>query len=82
MGRNELLLMDGYGSHNTFECVIYAKSHGIHLYYLPPHTTHFLQPLDVGCFQPLKHHHGRALNLTARYLEKEFIRTEFLVALA
>src|SRR5271155_5354887 len=24
------------------------------LYCLPPHTTHCLQPLDVGCFGPLK----------------------------
>jgi hypothetical protein len=82
VGRNRLLLIDGYGSHNTFECVTYAKSHGIHLYCLPPHTTHFLQPLDVGCFQPLKHHHGQALDSAARYSGKEFTRTEFLAALA
>jgi len=36
----------------------------------------------VGCFQPLKHYHGQALNLAARYLGKEFIRTKFLAALA
>ena len=27
----------------------------VHLYCLPPHTTHKLQPLDVGVFGPLEH---------------------------
>ena len=22
---------------------------------MPPHSSHLLQPLDVGCFAPLKH---------------------------
>ena len=57
-GRNRLLLMDGYGPHNTYEVITYTRGHRIHLYGLPPYTTHFLQPLDVGCFQPLKYYHG------------------------
>ena len=57
-GRNRLLLIDGYGSYNTFKVITYARKHNIHLYTLPPHITHFLQPLDIGCFQPLKYHHG------------------------
>lgn len=81
-GRNRLLLMDGYGSHNTFEVITYAGKHGIFLYGLPAHTTHFLQPLDVGCFQPLKHYHGQILDTAARYSGREFTRTEFLAALA
>lgn len=31
-----------------------AIEHDIHLYCLPPHTTHRLQPLDVGVFGPLQ----------------------------
>jgi len=41
-GRNRLLLMDGYSSYNTFKVVTYVKKHNIHLYTLPPYTTHFL----------------------------------------
>ena len=74
--------MDGYGSYNTFKVITYARKHNIYLYALPPYITHFLQPLDVGCFQPLKYYHGQALNTLARYTRKEFIRTEFLAALA
>jgi len=57
--------MDGYGSYNTFKVVIYVKKHNIHLYALPLYITHFLQPLDVGYFQPLKHYYGQALNTSA-----------------
>jgi hypothetical protein len=42
--------MDGYGSYNTYEVIIYTQGYGIHLYGLPPYTTHFLQLLDVGYF--------------------------------
>ncbi len=31
-----------------------ARSKGIVLYVFPPHTTHLLQPLDVGVYGPLK----------------------------
>ncbi len=31
-----------------------ARSLGIHLFCLPPNTTHVLQPLDVGVFGPVK----------------------------
>lgn len=31
-----------------------ALEHDIHLFCLPPHTTHKLQPLDVGVFGPLQ----------------------------
>ena len=45
-----LLILDGHGSHLTDEMVELALKHNIHLYQLPPHTTHKLQPLDVGIF--------------------------------
>ena len=31
-----------------------ARSNNVHLVCLPPHTTHLLQPLDVGVFGPMK----------------------------
>ncbi|KAK0481103.1 DDE superfamily endonuclease-domain-containing protein, partial [Armillaria luteobubalina] len=50
-----LLIYDGHGSHTTLEWIEYACEHNIHLFCLPPHTTHRLQPLDVGVFGPLQH---------------------------
>ncbi|EIM89006.1 uncharacterized protein STEHIDRAFT_32342, partial [Stereum hirsutum FP-91666 SS1] len=41
---------DGHGSHVTGEMRLLANEHNILLFCLPPHTTHKLQPLDVGVF--------------------------------
>ena len=43
-----------------------AKENNIHILCLPSHTTHLLQPLDVGVFISFKHHIGRALNTLLR----------------
>jgi hypothetical protein len=80
-GTWRLLLMDGYDSHHTFEFLAYAESKKIKVFALPPHTSHFLQPLDVGCFQPMKWHHGQALDLSARYGGQEFTKIQFFAAL-
>jgi hypothetical protein len=48
-----LLLLDGHSSHVNMAFVDWADRHGIILLILPPHSTHKLQPLDVGLFQPL-----------------------------
>lgn len=50
------------------------------LFGLPPHTTHFLQPLDVVCFQPLKHYHAEAIDIAVRTGDTEFSKIEFLAA--
>ncbi|KAF8247323.1 DDE-domain-containing protein, partial [Wilcoxina mikolae CBS 423.85] len=56
-----LLILDGYGSHITYEFVNYCESHDIILYCLPPHSTHLLQPLNVGLFAPLQHSYSKAV---------------------
>lgn len=33
---------------------------------MPPHTSHLLQPLDVGCFSPLKRAYGQQVSELAR----------------
>ncbi|RPD59929.1 DDE-domain-containing protein, partial [Lentinus tigrinus ALCF2SS1-6] len=48
-----LLIYDGHNSHSTPRLVELALEHGIHLFCLPPHTPHKLQPLDVGVFAQL-----------------------------
>jgi hypothetical protein len=52
-GKPILLIFDGHGSHLTEEIHQLALLHNIHLFCLPAHTTHRLQPLDVGVFGPL-----------------------------
>ena len=43
-----LLLVDGHGSRRTARAVRYLHSFGIDLLTFPGHTTHILQPFDVG----------------------------------
>ncbi|KIL55069.1 hypothetical protein M378DRAFT_58967, partial [Amanita muscaria Koide BX008] len=45
---------DGHGSHEQLELINLARKHNIILFCLPPHTTHKLQPLDVGVFGPFQ----------------------------
>lgn len=52
-GIYRLLILDGHTSHVTLDFVQYCQEHNIVLLCLPPHSTHYLQPLDVGIFGPL-----------------------------
>ena len=49
-----LLLLDGHSSHYHPEFVQKAAEEEVVVFCLPPHTTHRTQPLDNGCFGPLK----------------------------
>jgi hypothetical protein len=53
-GKRRLLLLDGHGSHLTARFIAFCIDKSIDLVVLPPHTSHILQPLDVGVFSPLK----------------------------
>ena len=64
--RPGLLLLDGDGSHITMEFCQYALAHNIHIMCLPAHSTHLLQPLDVGIFGPLQHYYGKAADTHMR----------------
>jgi len=48
-----LLLVDGHSSHVNLRFIDYCDENNIILGIFPPHSTHRLQPLDVGIFSPL-----------------------------
>ena len=50
----KIVFFDGHGSHISIGLIESAKQGNIHLVKLPPHTTHFLQPLDVLVFKTIK----------------------------
>jgi hypothetical protein len=60
--QKRLLIVDGHSSHVNMAFINWADEHGIILLILPPHTTHRLQPLDVGLFQPLSTYYSLELN--------------------
>ena len=53
-GKPVILMMDGHKSHISIGLVEWAQERNIVLFILPAHTSHILQPLDVGCFGPLQ----------------------------
>ena len=52
--RPVILFLDGHSSHYCPETIRMAAEEKVVLCALPPNTTHLLQPLDKGCFSPLK----------------------------
>ena len=56
-GRNGepiLVLYDGHRSHIALDLIEWARDNNIILFVLPPHCSHILQPMDIGCFGPLQ----------------------------
>ncbi|KAI8401625.1 hypothetical protein FOFC_18494 [Fusarium oxysporum] len=56
-----LLILDGHGSHMTEKFLWECYDNNIYLLFLPPHSSHVLQPLDVAIFGPLKRAYRRLL---------------------
>jgi hypothetical protein len=53
-GKPRVLINDGFATHESVELLEFCFHHNIILCRLPSHTSHKLQPLDVGVFGPLK----------------------------
>lgn len=53
-GKKILLVYDGYASHCSYRVLKLFRENDIVVASLPAHTSHALQPLDVGVFSPLK----------------------------
>jgi hypothetical protein len=54
VGGYRLLILDGHESHNSIRFQDICKDNNIITLCMPAHASHILQPLDVGCFSPLK----------------------------
>ena len=58
--RPVLLIEDGHGSHITLDVIELAHKIDIHLLCLPSHTSHILQPLDIGVFKSFESGYSKA----------------------
>ena len=73
-----VLMVDGHKSHKSNEILALAAKHNISLYILPPHTTHHLQPLNVGVFSPLQHHWQERCDEVINNTGNEITKPEFI----
>ena len=49
-----LLFLDGHDSHFSVRLFELAREKNIHVFFFPGHSSHKLQPLDVGIFKSVK----------------------------
>ena len=49
-----ILISDGFGTYESLEVMEYCFENNIILCRIPSHTSHKLQPCDIGVFSPLK----------------------------
>ena len=66
-GQYRMLIVDGHASHVTTAAIKFCIEKKIVLICLPAHTTHLLQPLDVGVFSPLATIHKRHVQERSRF---------------
>ncbi|KAI8416172.1 hypothetical protein FOFC_02490 [Fusarium oxysporum] len=78
--RYRLLILDGHESHHSVDVERYCKANKIITLCMPPHSSHLLQPLDVGCFGLLKKAYGREIEHLIRCSVTHISKTEFFPA--
>uniref|UniRef100_A0A8H7K8Z9 DDE-1 domain-containing protein n=1 Tax=Bionectria ochroleuca TaxID=29856 RepID=A0A8H7K8Z9_BIOOC len=71
-----VLLMDNQECHLTDEFIEYCYLNNT-LFPLPPNSTHYLQPCDVGVFGPYKHWHQEVLYREIADGAYNFNKTDF-----
>jgi hypothetical protein len=79
-GVYRLLIIDGHESHDSFEFKRFCQENNIITLCMPSHSSHLLQPLDVGCFSPLKKAYGKQVEDLMRYHINHITKLEFLPA--
>ncbi|KAI1676278.1 DDE superfamily endonuclease [Pyrenophora tritici-repentis] len=80
VGTHRLLIINGHESHCSVAFRDLCEEMKIILLCMPPHSSHLLQPLDVGCFSPLKRAYGDAISVLARNRIHHISKETFLPA--
>ena len=78
VGAKRLLILDGHSSHLTASFDAFCKDNAIICLCMPPHSSHLLQPLDVGVFGPLKCAYGKLVEAIMRGGNNHIDKTDFL----
>ena len=73
-----MLILDGHESHHSTEFELHCQQNNIITLCMPPHSSHLLQPLDVGCFGPLKQAYGRQVEDLMRMYINYISKLKFL----
>jgi hypothetical protein len=80
VGTRRLLLLNGHDSHHSLKFQELCKENNIFTLCMPPHSSHLLQPLSVGCFSRLKRAYSREIESLIRHHVNDITKHEFLPA--
>ena len=80
VGVYRLLIVDDHESHNSQRFHRYCEEQNTVVLYMPSHSSHLLQPLDVGCSSPLKRAYYTEIESWARYSIMQVKEETFLQA--
>ncbi|KZL84853.1 transposase [Colletotrichum incanum] len=75
-----LLIVDRHESHHSTDFELYCKANNIVTLCMPAYLLHLLQPLDVGCFGPLKTVYGRQIENKMRRGVTHITKEDFFLA--
>jgi hypothetical protein len=79
-GRYRLLILDGHGSHLTPKFDEICEQNSIIPICMPPHSSHLLQPLDIGCFAVLKRAYSKVVGKQMECGKNHIGKDDFLPA--
>lgn len=79
-GKPRVLICDGHDSHVTGDFIQHCTENNIKLLVLPPHSSHFTQPLDIGIFSPLKEYMTQEISPLVRTNVSQVHKVEWLTA--
>ncbi len=79
-GGKRLLVLDGHESHHSPEFENYCIDNDIITICMPPHSSHLLQPLDVGCFSVLKRAYSKEIEKMMRNHITHITKPDFFLA--
>jgi hypothetical protein len=80
LGQYRLLVLDGHGSHLTPQFDQICSENKIIPVCMPAHSSHLLQPLDIGCFAVLKRSYGSLVDQKMRLNVNHIDKLDFLAA--
>lgn len=65
----------------THEFIRFCEKNRIIPWFLPPHSSHAMQPLDVGVFNVYKHYHAEAVEAATMAGHERLTKDDFLAAI-
>lgn len=77
--QRRLLICDGHDSHTADDFMWACYENNIQLLFLPPHTSHVVQPLDLSVFSPLKHTYRKLLNKMNSWSESTVVGKQMMI---